>query len=41
MSITQALAEQKARVQARLGEKFNVIFGEVERIGGWAFLTAR
>jgi peroxiredoxin len=38
MSIKQALAEQKARVQARLGEKFNVISGEVERIRGLGFL---
>ena len=38
MSIKQALAEQKVRVQARLGEKFNVITGEVERIRGLGFL---
>src|SRR5271163_836416 len=38
MSIKQALAEQKARVQARLGEKFNVISGEVDRIRGLGFL---
>jgi len=32
MSMKEALAEQKAKVQARLGEKFDVIAGEVERI---------
>jgi hypothetical protein len=41
MSIKQALAEQKARVQARLRQKFNVISGKVERIRGLGFLTAR
>jgi peroxiredoxin len=34
MSMKEALAEQKAKVQARLGEKFDVIAGEVERIQG-------
>jgi AhpC/TSA family len=34
MSMKEALAEQKAKVQARLGEKFDVIAGEVERIRG-------
>src|SRR3984957_6954926 len=38
MSIKQALTEQTARVQAGLGEKFNVISGEVERIRGLGFL---
>src|SRR5271156_6058939 len=38
MSIKRALAEQKARVQARLGEKFNVISGEAERIRGLGLL---
>ncbi|MGA6987675.1 MAG: hypothetical protein WBZ01_16585 [Terriglobales bacterium] len=34
MSMKEALAEQKAKVQARLGEKFDVIAREVERIQG-------
>jgi len=38
MSMKEALAEQKAKVQARLGEKFDVIAGEVERIQGLGFL---
>jgi len=32
MSIQQALAEQKARVQERLGDKFGVISRELERV---------
>jgi peroxiredoxin len=38
MSIKHAAAEQKAKTQARLREKFNVISGEVERIRGLGFL---
>jgi peroxiredoxin len=38
MSMKQALAEQKTAVQARLGEKFDVISGEVERLRGLGFL---